>query len=105
MFIVIDWILLLTAVYLIIFNTEMWGTLLGFSLFMINFLILEWVEDGPGQRLKPSKNEWIFLGLWLASYLILNAVWSDAHLAAPYFNTALFLYFGYRVYRTINQMK
>lgn len=103
--IVLDWFLFIVAIYLIIFNTSMWGTLIGFILFMISFIIIEKVEGAPDQMLRPTKNEWVFLGVWLAVFLILNLFWSDAHLAAPYFNTALFLYFGYRVYRTINQMK
>lgn len=105
LFIILDWLLFIVAIYLIIFNTSMWGTLIGFILFMISFVIIEKVEGVPYQMLRPTKNEWLFIGVWLAIFLLLNLFWSDAYLAAPYFNTALFLYFGYRVYRSIKQMK
>lgn len=98
--IILDWIFIFGGFYLIIFNTTVWGSVLGVICVMISLIIPEKIEGSISQSLHPTRNELWFLSIWLFAFVGLNLIWSDGYLATPYFNMAIFLYFAYRLYRS-----
>lgn len=97
----IDLILLLLGFYFIIFNPAIWATLLGLVFTASSFIIPEQYADDLEKSKKTKMYELAFLIIWFVAYFILTLVWEDAHLAKPYFNMVLFVYFAYRLIRII----